>query len=232
MKTGNIIYPILSGAGLAYMNISWGGSIYLLNLYAAYAIIMAILGKDSRKLMINYSLTIGIALMISIQYPYFARKYILSYATIIPIATMLILTLKDVYKNVEDKRARWMGIVVVILIGAMGLLFMEMMGMISALTGRMMTIVNPFLRESKPLVESVAEHQMPTWSQIFYNYGILIPISAAGLYNMLKRGEENDLLMAMGGITSAYFSSTMARLMMLAAPFIVILSANMVDTIF
>ncbi|MEM1549665.1 MAG: STT3 domain-containing protein [Candidatus Methanomethylicia archaeon] len=232
MKNGNIAYAILSGLSLAYMNITWGGSIYLLNLYAVYAILMILLKRYSRKLLINYVLTIGIAMMISSQYPYFARKYFISYATIIPITTTLILTLKDIMQNVKDRNAKIIGIAFVVTIGIIGVATLEGLGMISSLTGRIATVINPFQRTSIPLVESVAEHQMPTWSQIYYQYGLLIPLAAAGLYQLWKRGGELDIFIALGGLTSAYFSSTMARLMMLASPFIALLSAHLINTLY
>jgi dolichyl-diphosphooligosaccharide--protein glycosyltransferase len=232
LKSDNIIYPILSGLSLAYMNISWGGSIYLLNLYAAYAAIMVILGKYNRRLLKSYALTIGVAMMISAQYPYFSRKYMLSYATILPIATTLILTIGDIMKNVKDKNTRIIGLAGILAVGIAGAVILERIGMLSALTGRILTVINPFQRETIPLVESVAEHQAPTWSQIYYQYGLLIPISAAGLYYLWKRGGEADIFIIIGGLTSAYFSSTMARLMMLAAPFITILSAHLIDVVY
>lgn len=232
MKNNSMIYAILSGLSLAYMNVTWGGSIYLLNLYALYAILMIILKKYSRNLMVNYALTIGTAMMISAQYPYFSRKYFISYATILPMATILILALKDIMQNVRDKVARIMGISIIITIGVIGVVLLERMGVISILTGRIAVVMNPFQRGASPLVESVAEHQMPTWSQIYYQYGVLIPFAAAGLYQLLKRRGEVDILIALGGLTSAYFSSTMARLIMLAAPFIALLSAHMVNTLY
>jgi asparagine N-glycosylation enzyme membrane subunit Stt3 len=213
------------------MNISWGGSIYLLNLYAAYAAIMVILGKYNRKLLKSYALTIGVAMMISAQYPYFSRKYMISYATILPIATTLMLTIGDILKNVKDKNTRIIGLAGILAVGIVGAIILERIGMLSTLTGRILTVINPFQRETIPLVESVAEHQAPTWSQIYYQYGLLIPISAAGLYYLWKRGGEADIFIIIGGLTSAYFSSTMARLMMLAAPFITILSAHLLDVV-
>jgi len=232
LKSDNIVYPILSGLSLAYMNISWGGSIYLLNLYAAYAAIMVILGKYNRKLLKSYSLTIGVAMMISAQYPYFSRKYMISYATILPIATTLMLTIGDILKNVKDKNTRIIGLTGILAVGIAGAIILERIGMLSTLTGRILTVINPLQRETIPLVESVAEHQAPTWSQIYYQYGLLIPISAAGLYYLWKRGGEADIFIIIGGLTSAYFSSTMARLMMLAAPFITILSAHLIDVVY
>ncbi|MCX8169391.1 MAG: dolichyl-diphosphooligosaccharide--protein glycosyltransferase subunit STT3 [Candidatus Methanomethylicia archaeon] len=232
MKENTIVYPVLSGTFLAYMNITWGGSIYLLNLYAAYALLMVILKKYSRKLLINYTIATGISLVISSQYPYFARKYFLSYVTILPIISALILALKDILQYVKDEKVKRIGIIGIIAIGIVGVIFFERMGLISAITGRILTVINPFQKPSIPLVESVAEHQTPSWAQIYYQYGFLIPLAAVGVYHLWKRGSEADLLMAFGGLTSAYFASTMARLIMLAAPFITILASHTIDVIY
>jgi len=232
LKSENIVYPILSGLSLAYMNISWGGSIYLINLYAAYAIVMVILGKYDRKLLRNYVLTLGVAMMISAQYPYFSRKYMLSYATILPMTTTLVLAIRDVTQNVKDKNTMIIGLAGILVVGIAGIVILERIGMLSTLTGRILTVINPLQREAIPLVESVAEHQAPTWSQLYYQYGLLIPLSAAGLYYLWNRGGNVDIFIVVGGLTSAYFSSTMARLMMLAAPFIAILSAHLIDVVY
>ena len=225
MNRESIISAILSGVALAYMSISWGGSVYLINLYAAYAIIMVLIGKYSRKLLIIYSITMGVGLLLSAQIIEFARKYLISYATILPTISMLTLSVLDVLKNTKTRKMKIAGLLIFTLIIAGSIIVLDYMGYLHGLTGRILSVINPYLRSSMPLVESVAEHRTPSWGYIYYEYGLLILFSAIGIYYLLKRGRDNDILIAVGGVTSIYFSATMIRLVMLAAPFVSILSA-------
>ena len=218
MKRNSKIAAILSGAALAYMLISWGGSIYLLNLYAIYAIIMVVVGKYSRKLLTTYAITLGLALFLAAQAPLFARKYLVSYAIIMPIAAMVVLSIKGVLEEAEDRKAKLIGLSAIAVIAVGGIAALEAGGRLRELTGRVLSVVNPFAREAQPLVASVAEHRTPTWGHIFFQLNILLLLAPVGIYFVLKRGRDNDILLALGAITSAYFAATMIRLLMLAAP--------------
>ena len=225
MKRDSTAAAAISGAALAYMAASWGGSIYLLNLYALYAIVMVLLGKYSRRLLKTYSIAVGVSLLLSAQVPLFTRKYLISYATILPLIAMAILAIKGVLEEADDKKAKMLGLAAIAVIALMGVAALESRGYITALTGRILSVINPFVKEAQPLVASVAEHRAPTWGHIFLQYGAVLILAPLGMYFALKRGRDTDILLALGALTSAYFASTMIRLLMLAAPTFSILAA-------
>lgn len=235
MKHESTIYisilAALSGASLAYMLISWGGGIYLLNLYALYSIVMILIGKYSRKLLLVYSLTVGLGLTFAAQIQYFANKYLLSYATMLPIASMIILSVLDIIKAKLNRKLKILNLSIVISVIGLALYVFEVKGYLRALTGRIISVLNPFVKETQPLIASVAEHRVPTWAYMFLDYQILVILAPLGIYFAFKRGKENELLIAIGGLAAIYFASSMIRLMMLVAPLFSILGAISLVTI-
>ena len=218
IKTGSMVMAILSGLALAYMNLSWGGGLFLLNLYAVYAVLVLILGRYDRKLLTTYSTTIGIALLVTAQVPIFVRKYLISHGTILPIAVAMLLSTFSAIKEPEDKRSKIAGLMLIIPIIVAGLAIIQSKGYLTRLSARIFTVINPMAREAIPLVASVAEHRTPTWGYIFLQYGCLIVLASIGIYFMLKRASSIDILLSLGGLFSIYFASTMIRLLTLAAP--------------
>ncbi|MCS7364303.1 MAG: hypothetical protein NDF54_02550 [archaeon GB-1867-035] len=229
MKSTSTIFTTisaaLSGASLAYMLISWGGGIYLLNLYALYALVMIILGKYSRKLLITYALTMGVGLTLAGQIQYFAHKYLVSFGTMLPMLTIVVLSIKDVLEADLDVKLKAISLTTILGVIGLGIYIFEAKGYLKALTGRILAVINPFIKEAQPLVASVAEHRAPTWAYMFLDYQILIILAPIGVYLAFKRGKENEILMAVGGLAAIYFASSMIRLIMLAAPLFSILGA-------
>lgn len=219
------IFAILSGTSLAYMLISWGGGMYLLNLYALYALVIIVMGKYSRKLLITYSLTIGVALTLAAQIQYFAYKYLISFGTILPMLTIITLSVKDIMEMKLDTKLKLVSLTSILSLTGLGLYTFWSKGYLKVLTGRILSVIIPSAKEAQPLVASVAEHRAPTWAYMFLDYQILIILAPIGIYLAFKRGKENEILMATGGLAAIYFASSMIRLIMLAAPLFSILGA-------
>ncbi|RLE51434.1 MAG: hypothetical protein DRJ21_00100 [Candidatus Methanomethylicota archaeon] len=224
MKMNSIIMAILSGLALAYMNASWGGGLYLLNLYTIYVVFMLIIGKYSRKLLTIYSTTIGTALLLLSQVPIFVRKYLIGYATIPSIALIAIASIISIIKDTKKRESMILGLIFIILMIASGITILQFKGYLRTLTGRILTVIVPSIRENIPLVASVAEHKTPTWGYMFFQYSATAILAPLGIYFALKRRKDYDILLSIAGITSIYFASSMMRLIMLAAPFISILA--------
>nr|MDO8116621.1 STT3 domain-containing protein [Candidatus Sigynarchaeota archaeon] len=86
------------------------------------------------------------------------------------------------------------------------------------LSGRLLSILNPFLRESIALVASVGEHMPSPWSVFYYNTFIPLLFVVPGVYFAYKRGTETDIIFIIYILTLYYFTGSMTRIILLLAP--------------
>jgi dolichyl-diphosphooligosaccharide--protein glycosyltransferase len=102
---------------------------------------------------------------------------------------------------------------------------MWQLGYMRGITGKFVSIIDPFTRASSPLYESVAEHRISSWSSIYYEFGISIIFFIAGFYFVLKNLNNKNLFLLVLSLTSVYFACSMVRLFVLVAPFFGLVAA-------
>ena len=103
---------------------------------------------------------------------------------------------------------------------------------------RYLNAINPFLTSEDPLVDSVAEHATPTLVQNFSYFSILMIFAGLGIWlifrkkwsdqnNSLPIGVKNEMTIfaLIVGIAGAYAGGTFARLELLTATSVIILSS-------
>lgn len=119
-----------------------------------------------------------------------------------------------------------------ILMAALLLTHLDLLGNITGLGSRFVTIIYPAYREQQSIIASVGE-QVPTpWGIFFYDLNILVILFPVGLYFAFKRRYEEDLLLIVYGVTAAYFTGSMIRIIIVLAPAAALLSAYALSTIF
>jgi len=64
--------------------------------------------------------------------------------------------------------------------------------------------VNPFVRNSIPLVASVAENRPSTWASLYLELGSLIILGVFGFFFAFQRLREGDVLLIIFGVTGFY----------------------------
>ena len=72
-----LVYASLAGLSLFYLSASWAAAYYPLDLLVVYAVVLAIIGRSSRKLFITYSVAMGIFMLLT---PFLVPK--LGFATL------------------------------------------------------------------------------------------------------------------------------------------------------
>jgi dolichyl-diphosphooligosaccharide--protein glycosyltransferase len=92
------------------------------------------------------------------------------------------------------------------------------MGIVSLPAERFLSILNPFLRETMPIIESVQEHRPATWASIYYQFGLLLFLVPLGFYFAFKKQTNHNLFLIIFALTTIYFSSSMIRLTLIMAP--------------
>ncbi len=119
-----------------------------------------------------------------------------------------------------------------ILVVAFMITNLDLLGNISGLAGKFISIIYPAYREQQHIIASVGE-QMPTpWGIFFYDLNALVVLFPVGLYFAFKRRYEEDLLLIIYGVTVTYFTGSMIRIIILLAPAACLLSAYALSIIF
>jgi dolichyl-diphosphooligosaccharide--protein glycosyltransferase len=99
-----------------------------------------------------------------------------------------------------------------------GFVALSSLGFMGSIAGKFVTVLDPFIRETNPLVESVAEHRITAWGSMYYDLGIVILFFAVGLFFVARNLTTKNLFLLIFGITSVYFAASMVRLLILLAP--------------
>ncbi|HEV3433536.1 MAG TPA: STT3 domain-containing protein [Nitrososphaera sp.] len=89
---------------------------------------------------------------------------------------------------------------------------------------RYLNAINPFIGSVDPLVESVAEHFMPTVADYFTDFSVLLMFAGLGGWLAFRRRNDTAIFALLIGITGVYVSATFARLLVFASAGIIVLA--------
>ncbi|MEM0313555.1 MAG: STT3 domain-containing protein, partial [Candidatus Bathyarchaeia archaeon] len=220
-----IKYALASGAVLGYFNASWGAAYFPIGVVTLYTLVLLIIKRYSRRLLLTYSITFGLGLFIAINVPKLSHTYLMTSA-ILPVAGIFaLLCLAEVLSSVST--AKWKIVVVVaflvMLTGGFAALWIG--GYMQGIAGKFISVINPFVRETQPLIESVAEHRISAWGSIYYDLGIGILFFILGIFFTLRIPDNKNLFAIILGLSSLYFACSMVRLLVLFAPAFSLLAA-------
>jgi dolichyl-diphosphooligosaccharide--protein glycosyltransferase len=99
------------------------------------------------------------------------------------------------------------------------------LGFLGTTPSKFIGVLNPLLRTTNPIVESVAEHRPGAWASLYYEYGIGAFFIPVGLFFALRNPTDRNVFLAIFTLTTIYFASSMIRLTLLMAPAFCILWA-------
>jgi dolichyl-diphosphooligosaccharide--protein glycosyltransferase len=127
----------------------------------------------------------------------------------------VLLCLSEIVGNLTSAREKFL-FVVVFLAGIIGsFIAISLFGYAGAISGKFLTVLDPFIRGASPLVESVAEHRISSWGSIYYDLGVGILFFAVGLFFVARNLTTKNLFLLLIGLTSLYFAASMVRLLVL-----------------
>src|SRR3989442_5925082 len=86
------------------------------------------------------------------------------------------------------------------------------------LQGKFLATVNPFVRNSIPLVASVAENRPSTWASLYLELGSLIILGVFGVFFAFQRLREGGVHLLMSAVTGFYFLGSLVRLPRILVP--------------
>ncbi len=222
----SVLYSLGSGAALAYFIGGWGAAYYLAALTALFVFVMIALKRYSQRLLLTYSITFGLGLLIATKIPYIGLRYLTS-APIIPVAgVFLLLLVAEILRNNISARTKLLLTIssIVVIIG--GFISLWLLGYLGNIAGKFISVINPFAREASPLIASVAEQRISAWGNLYIELSIGIVFFLVGLYFTLKNPTNRNIFILLYSATALYFATSMVRLLVILAPAFGILMAT------
>jgi dolichyl-diphosphooligosaccharide--protein glycosyltransferase len=221
----NVKYALGSGLALAYFIGGWGASLYGVGVTMLFVFALIVLRRYNQRLLLSYSISFGLGLMIAINVPRVSPNYLTTVA-VLPVAIVFVLLcINEFVRSLTTVKLKviFVAVFLGILVGGFALFWQ--MGMARGIAGKFVSVINPFERIATPLIESVAEHRISAWGSIYYEFGIAIVFFIASFYFIFKNLTNRNLFLAIFGLTSLYFASSMVRLLVLMAPAFGLLAA-------
>jgi dolichyl-diphosphooligosaccharide--protein glycosyltransferase len=220
----SLLYSLGAAAALGYFIAGWGAAYYLIALAVLFVFVLVLLKRYTPRMLVNYSITFGLALFIGTKVPYISLKYLISGAVLPVAAVFIVLVIAEILRNnisMKTKLTLALASLVAIVGGFVALWATGLMG---GITGKFVTVLDPFIRASSPLVDSVAEQRISAWGNLYLEFGIAILFFLLGLYFVLKNPTNRNIFMLLFVVTALYFASSMIRLLVLFAPVFAIIA--------
>ncbi len=238
VKSGKLSHAIYGGLSLGYLALSWGGLTYPFLLLPLLVLILILADKYNARILLAYSATIGIGLLIFTLSPEFKwPKMLTEMDFILPLLFLGFLIayhLLYMQRNTETytkilTSIKWASIPIAIIIL---IIFWQRPDWIPiGLSSRLESILNPNIREDIHLVASVGEHAPSPWSAFYFNSLIPLLLVVPGIYFAIRRGNTEDILMVIFVVTLFYFTGSMIRIILLFAPAVALLGGYALSNI-
>jgi dolichyl-diphosphooligosaccharide--protein glycosyltransferase len=219
-------YSLGAAAGLAYFIVGWGAAYFLLDLTALFVFVLILLKRYSQRLLLSYSLTFGVALFIATKVPYVSLEYLTSGPVVPLVGVFLLLFVSEILRHNISARTKVTLTTASLALLVGGFIGSWQLGYLENIAGKFVTVLDPFLRAATPLIESVAEHRISAWGNIYFELGIGILFFLAGLYFALRNPTNRNVFLLLFGLTSLYFGASMIRLLVIFAPAFSLLAAT------
>ncbi len=223
-----LIYSIMAGLALAYLNISWGAFYYMFGLIPLFVFVALIIQRYTSKILIFYLVTMGISILLALPFPRPGLGVLSTMGAIPTLAGFIVLAMYEALNRLRFKikiKFKFMPIILCIIVAAIVSAGIYLSGLAGPITGKFLAVVNPVVRSASPIIESVAEHRMSTWSSFYHGFGNLIFLAPVGFYFAFKRGKLEDIYLILFGLTSLYFASSYIRLNLILSPVLCLLAA-------
>ncbi|MEM4576789.1 MAG: STT3 domain-containing protein [Candidatus Nezhaarchaeales archaeon] len=222
LKKNSTISGVVAGLALGYMGITWGAFVYPLNLLALYTLILIVMKRYSKNLLSASLPTLIVGLLVASMVPKNGIGLLTSPMAILPLLAIVTLIVCEVRMHIplKIKNLFTTGYIAVLIVA--GLAFIALRG--PSVSLRYLTAVLPWIRSEDPLVKSVAEHALTTWSHFFLQFGFILLLGVAGLFFLSRRLNDVDVLLILLGVSTAYVAANLVRLNLLLAPVFSILA--------
>ncbi|HEY6283915.1 MAG TPA: STT3 domain-containing protein [Nitrososphaerales archaeon] len=212
-QTSRIWRALAGGVLIGYANTAWGGGDYFSAVFGLIFLMIPFLNLD----LPNYSPSIisftAATLFVSAIFPRPGVAIVTN-----PIGLVLIggtvFVLVAQWAKTWTKPTEYRSTLFKFLFGFViaGLTLLSF-GFVGGLSLRYLSAIAPWLRSGNPLVQSVAEHFVPTGADYFTAYAVLLSFGMAGALVAFRRRTIPMIYALVFGLTGLYFSSAFSRLL-------------------
>ncbi len=208
-----IFRSLLAGLLIGYSNTAWGGALYFNVALGAYLIIIAFMNVDLSKLVITVPLFTAADIFTSAIFPRPGVGIVTNPAGLVLIgATIFVLIASWSQSWTKPSEYRWTLAKVLLGFVLSGLAIISF-GLVSSLSARYLSAILPGSRSGNPLVQSVAEHFVPTGGDYFSAYLVLLFLSIFGAIVAFRRRSPAVAYGLVVGIALLYTSAAYSRLL-------------------
>lgn len=198
---------------IGYANTSWGGALYFNVALGLYLIVITFMNVDLSKLVIAIPLFTAADMLTSAIFPRPGVGFVTNPAGLLLIgATVFILVANWLRSWTRPSEYKWTLAKVFLGFILSGLALISF-GLVSSLSARYLSAIIPGARSGNPLVQSVAEHFVPTGGDYFSAYLILLFLSIFGAIIAFRRRNPAVAYALVIGITLLYTSAAYSRLL-------------------
>jgi len=226
-----IVYAVASGLSLGYLTATWGASSYVFALIALFTFILLLIEKRSSDLFKSNAILTAISLFVAYMVPKLGLNYLSEFEIMAGLGVSLLLFIVFLSQRFKTIHLRQLFIIGSLAVIALSVVLLLNYGIIHLPAGRFISVINPFFRVTDPIIQSVQEHQPPTWATFFYDFGFLVFFAPLGFIFVLRKLNYYKIFLIVYSITSLYFAASMVRLIILLAPAFGVLSAIAIVTI-
>jgi len=216
----SILYSLGAAASLAYFIAGWGGAYYMIDMTVLFVFVIVLLKRYNPRLLLSYSITFGLALYIAAIVPYLGLTYLTSGAVIPVAGGFVLLLIAELLRNNISLRSKMLLAITSLVVIVGGFFTLYVTGFItgSGLEGKFSTVLDPFIRASSPIINSVAEQQITAWGDVYIELGISILFFLIGFYFILKNPTTRNIFLIVFAVTALFFAASMIRLLAIFAP--------------
>jgi len=228
-RSNSLLLSAAAGFSFGAVVLSWGAYLYPWNLLALVTLYWLFFHPGDSTLAKTYLVTNVLFTFFVVTTPRFGpTAAFLSLTGFLPLVTSIVslvilmgLRLPTQLHLRQNKKFIILAVAVLFVVFIVG----TYIGILRGMAGRILAVVLPLLRE--PGVTTVAEHQVPTWNQVFDDFQTSIVFALFAGYISFLKSRENfaDAFSSLFIFTATYFSASIVRLLLLLSPAVSIVAS-------
>jgi dolichyl-diphosphooligosaccharide--protein glycosyltransferase len=208
-----ILRSLLGGLLIGYANTAWGGGDYFSAAFGLIFVIVPFLNLDLTSYTPAVITFTASTLFMSALFPRPGIGVVTNPVGLVLIGGTLFVIVAQ-WAKTWTKPTEYRSTLVKFLFGfAIAGMALLSFGFVGGLTLRYISAIAPWARSGNPLVQSVAEHFVPTGADYFTAYAILLSFGMAGAIVAFRRKGISMIYALVFGLTGLYFSAAFSRLL-------------------
>jgi dolichyl-diphosphooligosaccharide--protein glycosyltransferase len=210
---GRVWRSLLGGLLIGYANTAWGGGDYFSAAFGLIFILVPFLNLDLAGLTPALVTFTASTLFMSATFPRPGVGIVTNPVGLVLIGGTLFVIVAQ-WAKTWAKPTEYRSTLIKFLFGfAIAGLALLSFGLVGGLTLRYISAIAPWARSGNPLVQSVAEHFVPTGADYFTSYAVILSFGMAGAIVAFRRRGIPMIYALVFGLTGLYFSAAFSRLL-------------------